>query len=50
MYSFSRCKNRTTSTGNETTPFQSAQYRADNGNLRKLGSSYRHGIVFATKQ
>ena len=39
-----------TSAGLQTTPVHRAQYRADNGNLCKFGSTYRHGTVFAPKQ
>ena len=31
----------------QTTPSQGMQYRAENGNLRKLGRTYGHGTVFA---
>ena len=27
-----------------------SQYRAENGNLRNSGSTFRHGTVFAPKQ
>ena len=40
MYSSSRCKNRT----------HVSQYSAVNGNLRKSGSTFCHGTVFAPKQ
>ena len=33
--------------GRETTPSQVSQYRAENGNLRKSGSTFRHATVFA---
>ena len=39
-----------TSTGLHTTPVHGGQYRAENGNLRKFGSPYCHGTVFAPKQ
>ena len=34
----------------QTTASQMSQYRAENGNLRKLGWTYRHGTVFAPRQ
>ena len=34
----------------QTTPSQSSRYRAENGNMRKLGRTYRHGTVFAPGQ
>ena len=34
----------------QPTPSQRRRYRAVNGNLRKLGWTYRHGIVFAPIQ
>ena len=46
----SRCKNRTDQYGPANYPFHAAPYRADIGNLRNLGSTYRHGTVFAPKQ
>ena len=30
--------------------FHVAPYRADNGNLRNIGATYRHGNMFAPKQ
>ena len=36
--------------GLQTTPFQVSQYRSENGNLRKSGSTFSHGTVFAPKQ
>ena len=36
--------------GLQTTPSHVRQYRAENGNLRKFGSTFRHGTVFAPKQ
>ena len=36
--------------GRQTTPPQVSRYRADNGNLRKLVWTYRHGTVFAPSQ
>ena len=50
MYSSSRCKNRTYLCGTETTPSQVSQHRAENENLWKTGSTFRHGTVFALKQ
>ena len=39
-----------TSAGRKTTPSQVSNYRAENGNLMKSGSIFRHGTVFAPKQ
>ena len=39
-----------TSTGPQTNPFHAGQHSPENGNLRKFGSTYPHGTVFATKQ
>ena len=50
MYSPTECKTPLTSAGRQTTPSQGSQYRAENGNLRKLGWTYRHGTVFAPEQ
>ena len=36
--------------GRQTSPSYVSQYRAQNGNLRKSGSTFRHGTVFAPKQ
>ena len=47
MHSSSRCKNRM---GRHTTPSHVSQYRAENGNLVKSGSTFHHGTVFAPKQ
>ena len=47
MYSSSRCKNRT---GRHTTPSHVSQYRAENGNFRKSGSTFLHGTIFAPNQ
>ena len=47
MYSTSRCRNPTYG---QTSPSHGGQYRAENGNLRKLGWTYHHGSVFAPKQ
>ena len=34
----------------QTTPSHVSQYRVENGNLQKSGSTIRHGTVFAKKQ
>ena len=47
MHSCSQCKKRT---GRHTTPSHVSQYMAQNGNLRKSGSTFCHGTVFAPKQ
>ena len=39
-----------TSTGPEITPFNGGQYRAENGNLHKFGSTYWHGTVFPQRE
>ena len=39
-----------TCAGRQTTPSHGGRYRAENGNLRKLGWTYRHGTVFALKK
>ena len=39
-----------TCAGQQTTPTHGGQYRAENGNLRKLGWTYHHSTVFAPKQ
>ena len=36
--------------GRETTASQVSQYMAYNGNLRKSGSTFRHGTMFSRKQ
>ena len=36
--------------GRQTTPPQGSRYRAENGKLRKLGWTYRHGTVFEPRQ
>ena len=36
--------------GQQIACFLAAPYRANNGNLCKIGASYRHGTVFAPKQ
>ena len=50
MYSHSRCKNASNSVARQTTPSEGRRYRAENGNLRQLGWTYRHGTVFAPRQ
>ena len=39
-----------TCTFRQTTPSHVSQYGAENGNLRKFGSTFHHDIVFALKQ
>ena len=39
-----------TCAGRQTTPSQGIRYRPENGNLRKLGWTYRHGTVFAPRE
>ena len=39
-----------TCAGRQSTPFQGRRYRAEKGNLRILGWTYRHGTVFASRQ
>ena len=39
-----------TCAGLQTTPSHVSQYRAENGNLRKSGSTFRHATVFGPKQ
>ena len=34
----------------QTTPSQGSRYRAENGNLRNLRRTYRHGTVFPPRQ
>ena len=34
----------------QTTPSQERPYRAENRNLSKMGSTYRHGTVFAPRE
>ena len=36
--------------GRQTTPPQGSRYRAEDGNLRKLGWTYHNGTVFAPRQ
>ena len=43
-------KTTLTSAGLQTTTSQVSQYRDENGNLQKSGSTFRHGTVFAPKQ
>ena len=43
-------KTALTCVGLQTTLSLVSQYRAENGNLRKSGSTFRHGTVFAPKQ
>ena len=40
-------KSPLTCAGHQTTPSQMSRYRVGNGNLRKLGWTYRNGTVFA---
>ena len=39
-----------TCVGRQTTQYRVSQFRAENGGLRKCGSTFRHGTVFALKQ
>ena len=39
-----------TSAGLQTTPSHVSQYGPENGNLRKSGSTFHHGTMFAPKQ
>ena len=50
MHSSSRCKNRTYLFGTSNYPSDETQYRAENGNLKKSWSTFRHGTVFPPKQ
>ena len=43
-------KSPLTCAGGQTTPSKRSRYRVGNGNLRKLGYTYRHGTVFAPRQ
>ena len=43
-------KSPLTCVGRQSTVCQGRQYRVGNGNLRKLGWTYRHGTVFAPRQ
>ena len=40
-------KSNLTCADRQTTPSQGSQYRAKNGNFRKLGWTYHHGTMFA---
>ena len=42
-------KTALTCMGLQTIAVHGGQYRAENGNLRKFGSTYRHGTVFPLK-
>ena len=50
MYSASRCNNPTYLCGPSKYPSRGRRYRAQNGKLRKLGRTYRHGTVFAPRK
>ena len=50
MYFSRRCKKLTYLCGLQTTPSHVRQYKGENGNLRKSGSTISHGTVFARKQ
>ena len=50
IYSFVGGKTSITCAGLQTTPSHVSQYRAENGNLRKSGSTFSNGTVFAPKQ
>ena len=43
-------KTALTCTVRQTTPSHVSQYKVENGNLRKSGSTFRHGTVFASNQ
>ena len=43
-------KSPLTCAGRQSTVCQGRQYRVGNGNLRKLGWTYRHGTIFAPRQ
>ena len=49
MYSFSRCKTPHTCGGSQSTLSEGRRYRAENGNLRKLGRIYCLSTVFAPR-
>ena len=49
IYSASRCNNPTYLCGPSKYPV-TKKYRAQNGKLRKLGRTYRHGTMFAPRQ
>ena len=50
MYSSRRSKNLTHLCGTANDPSPVSQYRAETINLRKSGSTFYHGTVFAQKQ
>ena len=50
MYFFRRWKTSVTCVGRKTTPSHLSQYRAENRNLWKSGSTLSHGTIFAPKQ
>ena len=50
MHCSSRCKLRTYVCRTANYPSHVIQYRVENRNLRKSGSTFRHGNVFARKQ
>ena len=50
MHSFSRCINPLTGAARQTSMSAGSGYRAENGNLRKLGRIYRLGTVCAPRQ
>ena len=50
MHFTSRCKNPLTCAGRQFTTSQGRRYRAEKGNLRILGWTYRHCTVFAPRQ
>ena len=50
MHSFSWCKSRTYLCLSANYAAHVSQYSAENGNLRKSGSTFRHGTVFAPKE
>ena len=50
MHYSRRAKTAPTSAGRQTSLSYVSQYRAENGNLRKSGSTFRHGTVFAPKE
>ena len=50
MHFSSRCKNRTYMCRTTNYPTHVSKHSAENGNLRKSGSTFRHGTVFVPKQ
>ena len=44
-----RAKTAPACTGLQTTPFHASPYKAENGNFGKVGATYRHGTVFASR-